>query len=496
MAAEASNFKGVVMRALFLTLLALCFALTAQAQPLEGPWTIAERADSAAFIDPRVIIHANSAADVFFARDTTGGTRAIRHMLLDLELHVTYFVPDVAADSGWIHRLEGVYPDGTDGWFAVVFSQESSGDSNFTRVFRYSSFSVVYTGHWNPLGWGTERWTNTHVSARPGGGMALSAAIRVQWGIEYDLEPRLLLFHSGSAIPDMNADLGGALNPFYTCLAVSHHADSLLLVSDRFLQSGTWLFAFPQPTLDTLQGTQLEFDVNPIDLGVTRAGRLLAYYFDPFSAFFLTCEIGRDGNCTDLGTTGPLPQGILARTFFHADYGLAMLFVHPSNLSLARIDTSGASVQPWDIFHAPEEEWTCMSGDVTISDDGRVVVLWTERSASPPYATRLRIATIGWTTPLAGGERDHPPLPSSIGLSAYPNPFNSTLNLEYSLPRAGNVNLSVFNVLGQKVQTLVAGRMEGGTHAVMWNPECAGGVYFVTLKTETATRTTKVLYIR
>ena len=86
-------------------------------------------------------------------------------------------------------------------------------------------------------------------------------------------------------------------------------------------------------------------------------------------------------------------------------------------------------------------------------------------------------------------------LPSFI-LSAFPNPFNGTLKIEYALPNAQNVNLCVFNVLGQKVETLVAARMESGEHAAIWNPACAGGVYFVTLKTETETRSTKILYIR
>ncbi|MBK6765014.1 MAG: choice-of-anchor J domain-containing protein [bacterium] len=51
----------------------------------------------------------------------------------------------------------------------------------------------------------------------------------------------------------------------------------------------------------------------------------------------------------------------------------------------------------------------------------------------------------------------------------YPNPFNPTTNIAFDMVEAGNVNISVFNLLGQKVAELVNGRMEAGRHVVAFD---------------------------
>ncbi|MBD3233391.1 MAG: T9SS type A sorting domain-containing protein, partial [candidate division Zixibacteria bacterium] len=52
----------------------------------------------------------------------------------------------------------------------------------------------------------------------------------------------------------------------------------------------------------------------------------------------------------------------------------------------------------------------------------------------------------------------------------------------FELPAAGNVNLEVYNLMGQKVATLVDGHKEAGQHSVNWNAaDQASGVYFYKL---------------
>jgi hypothetical protein len=51
-----------------------------------------------------------------------------------------------------------------------------------------------------------------------------------------------------------------------------------------------------------------------------------------------------------------------------------------------------------------------------------------------------------------------------IALSAYPNPFNPSTQIKYTLPEAGSVTISVFNVLGQQVRTLAEGTRSSGAH--------------------------------
>ena len=78
------------------------------------------------------------------------------------------------------------------------------------------------------------------------------------------------------------------------------------------------------------------------------------------------------------------------------------------------------------------------------------------------------------------------PLSSTSTLEAqnYPNPFNPSTSILFTLPTAGHVNVSVFNLLGQKVQTLYDGALSAGDHTVVWNGTdgngntSASGVYF------------------
>jgi hypothetical protein len=74
-------------------------------------------------------------------------------------------------------------------------------------------------------------------------------------------------------------------------------------------------------------------------------------------------------------------------------------------------------------------------------------------------------------------------LPKSVMVSSvYPNPFNSTVTIKFDLPEAMQVRLEVFNVLGQKVETLVNGTMEAGAQVRQWNAEAvSSGVYFYRL---------------
>ncbi|MDK9700596.1 MAG: T9SS type A sorting domain-containing protein, partial [bacterium] len=61
----------------------------------------------------------------------------------------------------------------------------------------------------------------------------------------------------------------------------------------------------------------------------------------------------------------------------------------------------------------------------------------------------------------------------------YPNPFNPTTEIRFDLPAAGMVRLEVFNVLGQKIATLVNQPLQPGYHTVRFQAtEMPAGVYF------------------
>jgi hypothetical protein len=75
-------------------------------------------------------------------------------------------------------------------------------------------------------------------------------------------------------------------------------------------------------------------------------------------------------------------------------------------------------------------------------------------------------------------------LPQSFILAQnYPNPFNSSTTIEYTLPTAREIDLSLYNMLGEKVSTLSHGFEEAGTHSVNLNSDdFSSGIYLYVLR--------------
>lgn len=106
-----------------------------------------------------------------------------------------------------------------------------------------------------------------------------------------------------------------------------------------------------------------------------------------------------------------------------------------------------------------------------------------------------------YEVPSAVEEESHLPLAFSLH-PVHPNPFNSSTAVEFSLPRAGPVTLSISNVLGQRVATLVEGEVCAGTHRIMWDGRdrwgepVSSGVYLVRLAAPGPQLMEKVVLLR
>lgn len=81
----------------------------------------------------------------------------------------------------------------------------------------------------------------------------------------------------------------------------------------------------------------------------------------------------------------------------------------------------------------------------------------------------------------------------------YPNPFNPTTNINFSIPEPARVELIIYNVLGQRVKTLVDKKMTPGFHHVIWNGlndlgvSVSTGVYIVKIKCKDFVQTRKMI---
>jgi hypothetical protein len=88
-------------------------------------------------------------------------------------------------------------------------------------------------------------------------------------------------------------------------------------------------------------------------------------------------------------------------------------------------------------------------------------------------------------TPVEWEEVDQTQLPKEFGLRQnYPNPFNPTTVIEYALPKASDVKIQIYNILGQKVRNLVDEQQDPGYKRIHWDgtddsgKEVSSGVYF------------------
>ncbi len=84
----------------------------------------------------------------------------------------------------------------------------------------------------------------------------------------------------------------------------------------------------------------------------------------------------------------------------------------------------------------------------------------------------------------------------------YPNPFNPSTQINFSLAQAGQVQLDIFNVLGQKVKSLISGNLKTGSHTVEWEGldkngnSVAGGLYFYRLEVNGYSQSRKMLLLK
>ncbi|MDF1545622.1 MAG: T9SS type A sorting domain-containing protein [bacterium] len=175
----------------------------------------------------------------------------------------------------------------------------------------------------------------------------------------------------------------------------------------------------------------------------------------------------------------PLPvitgtSGLLATVYGHVDHGAAA----GSNALIVTVNDSisvGSGVYRWE-----RPEVTDNSGSsseiITNIDDGAVSV---------DLSTSVE-------------DKDERALPASFSLAQnYPNPFNPSTVIDFSIPKAGDVKLKVFNILGQSVRTLIDGPMSAGQHTVYFDASgLPSGIYFYRLTSLAGSSTRKMALIK
>jgi flagellar hook assembly protein FlgD len=86
--------------------------------------------------------------------------------------------------------------------------------------------------------------------------------------------------------------------------------------------------------------------------------------------------------------------------------------------------------------------------------------------------------------------------------NAYPNPFNNTIKIDYSLEKRGHVDIEIFDTNGKWIKNLVGNVKPSGSHVVTWSGEddngniFSSGTYLVVIRFGTRMKSKKINLIK
>ncbi len=124
-------------------------------------------------------------------------------------------------------------------------------------------------------------------------------------------------------------------------------------------------------------------------------------------------------------------------------------------------------------------------------------------SANPAAGYQFHPVLATDISPASGVDEPSAELPAQFALlQNYPNPFNPSTNIRYDLPQAVRVKLVIYNLLGEKVRTLVDASESAGAKQITWNglndrgARVASGVYVYRIEAGTFVATRKLLMMK
>jgi hypothetical protein len=152
---------------------------------------------------------------------------------------------------------------------------------------------------------------------------------------------------------------------------------------------------------------------------------------------------------------------------------------------------NSGSIAPGDQYDLPVRIY-----GVPSDEDTAYVNIMTNDPALP-------MASVEVIRDLLTGIGEMETLPTTYAIAQnYPNPFNPTTTIKYQLPQVSDVQLVIYNVLGQKVRTLVNNRMEAGYHSVVWDgrnelgSSVASGIYIYRFEAGDFQKTMKLILLK
>jgi plastocyanin len=96
------------------------------------------------------------------------------------------------------------------------------------------------------------------------------------------------------------------------------------------------------------------------------------------------------------------------------------------------------------------------------------------------------------------GAGDPLPTPAQFAIAPnYPNPFNATTTIGFSLPHSGRVTVEIFNLVGQRLEVLLDETVTVGSHEIIWDAgDRNSGVFFYRVRFDGQTKTGRMALLK
>jgi hypothetical protein len=207
-------------------------------------------------------------------------------------------------------------------------------------------------------------------------------------------------------------------------------------------------------------------------------------------------------------------------------FGFTETFTHPYTLVIEGATLDGAPLEIGDEIGVYDGD-LCVGAEAVNGEYPLEINAWRATASDPGYAPGHAISFRIWSAAhgdfaatlqhQAGGiafadgifsrvslsavtqAADEPLLqPGKFALrGAYPNPFNSTVRIDFELPQSAQTTLRIYNMVGQQVATLLDRSLVRGTHSVVFHgDELSSGLYFARLESAGRVANTKLLLLK
>ncbi len=175
----------------------------------------------------------------------------------------------------------------------------------------------------------------------------------------------------------------------------------------------------------------------------------------------------------------------------------------------ATLNISGAGLKFTDGFSTTQTYWVNdVYADTSVQVEGSALGAYTV--TLPPYGTAIYVisteekhAQIPPISPIVSVKIPPQPVVTQFELTPnYPNPFNGWTTLRFAIPYRAEVNITVYNIVGEKIRTLTRRLYEAGRYSVQWDgttdagTPVPSGIYIVVMKTPEFVQTRKIILIK